>query len=596
MKRLYSILTACTMAIMAWADGGVTLGYCNGQVSRTSNVGVSGETTAEAAILITADMLSTYAGADISSIRVGLAARTNIDKVRAWVRTTLDGENLAQGEVTTESEPAIQRGWNEIALNVPYPITAGQPLYVGFSYEQRAESKPVSVVSGSHEGAFYYRPGADATWEDRSAEGLLSVEAVVTGGNVLSYDLQLLSAEARYNNLGEIELTATVHNNASKSVDGFTLTATAVAPGQPTTDYHYAQPLANGASTTISFTFMPESPRVGRDYALWLDISSLDGGVTDEQPDNNRMKVVFSYPRTVLIEEFTGEECTNCPKAARFLHEALATGDNANRTAMMAHHSGYYPDWLTFQPSDVEYEWFYNHDVAVYAPALMLDRVAQEASYDNTDYMTPCFDPGSKELIEGALAYMIAMPSHAYIDIDGTLDDSQLNVTVKGGRSQVFGTQPARLTVCLVEDHIQQRAQKSLDTYPQFEHMGVLRAINSTWGDVVEWDADDHFSASYSFTLSDEWVPQNMRVIAFLSNYDAGDPCNCAVENTAQLSLSTMGSGISAPTLHPQEGIYDSQLYDLQGRRLPLEGICNPQPGKGRSIIINGTTRTKYIN
>ena len=583
--KILSLLSLLTFAIGSWAAEGVVVGYCNGQVTRTGTVSVDGETWVDAAVLLTADMLQPYVGGQVTTLRVGLAARTNIDNVRAWVRTALDGENLAQGEISTDEEPGIARGWNDIDLSTPYPIVGGQPLYIGFSYRQRATSSAISVVSGSQPGAFFFHPGEDAEWEDRSAEGLLSLEAVVQAENMVGYDLQLLSAEAHYNGLGEIEGTAVVHNNGALPVSGYTLTFSVDGSDQTST-LHADQPLANGASATLAFSKPAWTEGIGREHALWLSISQLDGDATDEQPENNTLRVVFSYPRMVLVEEFTGEACTNCPRAALYLHQALGEGNFATRTAMMAHHSGYEPDFLTFRPTDPDYEWFFNHPTAVFAPALMFDRVAEENSYGTETYMSPAQDPVNKDFITAALAYYLSRPSHAYIDLQASVTGSQLSVAVSGGRSLPANT--ARLTVCLVEDHIQQREQVSLSQWPEFEHMGALRAINSTWGDEVTWTADDHFTAACQFELDDEWVLPNLRVIAFLSQYNPDDPTQCEVENTAQVNLGD-ASGISTPSLTN----HSSQVFDLQGR--PASSLK-----RGVNIVrrtSNGTTSTvKIIN
>ena len=580
MKRILLAILLAVNTTLTWAADGIVLGYCNGQVTRNGNISIDGQASVEAAIVLTADMLAPYDGAQLSTVRVGLAARTNIDNLRVWVRRTLTGDNLAQGYVDGED---LKRGWNEVALDEPCTIGGSEPLFVGFTYEQRATSNALSGVDGTQPGAFWLRSGSDAEWQDCSDKGLLSLEAVVTGGEMVAYDLQLLSAEARYNAQGQIDVTAQVHNNASKTVAGFTLTSRISDTGE-TFAQHYGE-LKNGANQVVSFTLSPQTPEVGKQHTLTLSISELDDA-TDERPENNTMKAVFSYPRRVLIEEFTGEECNNCPRAAMYLHEVLATGDYAERTAMMAHHSGYHPDWLTFDPSDTEYEWLFNHDIAVYAPALMLDRVAQEAEYGGQTYMTPCFDPSSKDFIENAVAYMLTQLSKAYIDLAATVADGQLSVNVSGGRSQVFGSTPTRLTVCVVEDHIEQRQQASMNTYPEFEHMGALRAINTTWGDLVEWDANDHFAASYTFALDPEWKQKDLRVIAFVSDYDATDPTKCAVENTAQIALGNLSAGIGTVVNAPTDS--RDTLYDLQGRPAV-------RSAQRKGIYVNGAAHKKII-
>lgn len=556
------------------AAEGVTVGYCNGQVTRTGTISVEGDTWVSAAILLDADMLAPYEGAPIGSVRAGLAARTNLDEVRVWVRSALDGDDLASGSITTETDPAIARGWNDVMLETPYIIKKGEPLYVGYSYKQRAASNAISVVAGKAEGAFFLKPGSDAEWTDRSGDGLLSIEAVVTGVYVPDYDLELLSAEGRYIGQGEIELTAMIRNVGKMAVDGFTLSAE-VAGSEERHEQLLARSIGSGANATVTMTFRPDDEEAGRQHPVNLvlrSVESASGTLADENEANNAMRVLFSYPRRVLIEEFTGEACNNCPRSAMRLHQALYLDGYASSAAMMAHHSGYHPDWLTFEPADIEYEWFFNDGNRTYAPALMIDRVAQEESSQGLP--TPCFDPTSAELIETAIAYMAQRTSRAYIDLSAQLADDQLTVSATGGRSTTFGVTPARLTICVVEDHIEQRAQVSMETWPEFEHMGVLRAINDTWGEVIDWN-DDQFSVTKTFVLDGEWNRQNLRVVAFVHDYDAADPARCEVENTAELSVQTLAGIASLPVDHAAT----TAVYDLQGRRVNRHGL------KGLTIV-----------
>ncbi|MBP3251580.1 MAG: Omp28-related outer membrane protein [Prevotella sp.] len=553
---------------------GVTVGYCNGQVTRTGTVSVEGDTWVSAAILLTADMLAPYEGASIGSVRAGLAARTNLDEVRVWVRSTLDGDDLASGSITTETEPAIARGWNDVALATPYIIKKGEPLYVGYSYKQRAASKAISVVAGEAEGAFFLKAGSEAEWTDRSTDGLLSVEAVVTGVHVPDYDLELLAAEGRYIGQGEIEVTATIRNVGTKTIGGFTLAAV-VADTQERHDQLLMKTIESGANVTATMTFRTDDETVGRQHPVDLVLESVErnaGTAADDNDENNTVRILFSYPRRVLIEEFTGEDCTNCPRAAMRLHQALYLDGYASSAVMISHHSGYYPDWLTFRPADIEYEWFFNDGNRTYAPALMADRVAQEESSQGLP--TPCFDPTSAEIIETAIAYMAQRTSRAFIDLSAQIDGSQLTVSASGGRSTVFGVTPTRLTICVVEDHIEQRAQVSLETWPEFEHMGVLRAINDTWGEVIDWN-DNQFSVAKTFELSSDWNRQNLRVVAFVHDYDAADPSRCEVENTAELSIQTLAGIASLPVDHAAT----TAVYDLQGRRVNRHGL------KGLTIV-----------
>lgn len=591
MKRQLLITLICLCyAIMVKATEGITLGYCNGQVTRTTTITIDGESEVSAAMLLTADMLSPFVGNQISGVRAGLAARTNIDELKVWVRRSLTGENIAEGMVST-SETEIARGWNEINLDVPYTIVSNEQLYIGMTYKQRATSNALSVVPGSVQNSFFLQLNSSVEWEDRSTDGILSIEAIVTGDNLVQYDLELLSATATYNAAGGIDITAVVHNAGTKAVEGWTMTSK-VGNNVETIVTDFNQTLEKGGNETINFTISPMTEYVGKREKLSLEITNLRGDAIDEVVENNSQPVIFTYQRKVLIEEFTGESCTNCPRAAKYLHEVLSQGDYVNTTIMAAHHSGYYPDWLTFRPSDIDYEWFYNHDVAFFAPAMMFDRMAYPETYNSVEYYTPCVSISSKDDIETSIANALRRPARAFLDVTAALnsDNSKIRVEVEGGRSTEFGNTPMRLTLFLVEDHIPQRHQVSLDTYPEFEHMGALRAVNTSWGDVIEWE-DDLFSATYNFDIDEEWAVEDLRVIAFISEYDATDPTKCEVENANQVCLSDVLTSIKGV----EDGtIVRKNIFTLDGKRVDntdAKGIYIEQ-----SIQKDGSVTVKKIS
>ena len=587
---LLTLIFLCGFSALYAADG-ITLGYCNGQVVRQGKVTVDGEATVSAAILLTADMLAPYVGNSVAAIRVGLAARTNIDKVSVWVRQSLDGTDLASATITTDAGE-IERGWNEIDLAQPYDIVANQPLYIGYTYEQRGTSSAISLIDGTTAGAFFFKESATSAWADRANEGILSVEAVIVGDNIVTYDMEMLSAEGSYDNSGNIVLTTTLHNSGAKDIEGFQLTTT-IGDQMEQINTTFTNLITKGETTTLNFTISPTTADAGRKHKLTLALTELaSGNVTDEVPENDALQVTMTYPRKVLIEEFTGEKCTNCPRAAKFLHEVLAQGEFATTTVMTAHHSGYLPDWLTFRPTDIDYEWFYNHTTQIYAPAMMVDRYPYEETSEGTTYYTPCFNPGTTALIIERLSEALQRKTNAYINAEATLtaDKTGLNVTINGGRTSAEVNYPSRLTVFIVEDHIPQRNQVSLDTYPEFEHMGVLRAVNDTWGEPIQWTGDE-FNATYTFNFDADWEQENLRVVAFISDYDANDPAKCVVHNCEQVTMTDVMAAVN--TAETKAQVESETYYSIDGKQ-----ISNPQQ-KGillqRQKLTDGTVVVRKI-
>ena len=109
----------------------LTLGYCNGEVSTETNWGGQGTGNTSAAIYVPASMLGNLTGGEIQTIRAGMSTRLNIDELSVWIRSSLTGENLAEGKLNRK-QTRVQQGWNEVDLDEPFVIT-GEGIYIGYT-------------------------------------------------------------------------------------------------------------------------------------------------------------------------------------------------------------------------------------------------------------------------------------------------------------------------------------------------------------------------------------------------------------------------------------------------------------------------------
>ena len=129
MKRLTLILTALLTLIGVGnaQTSGFHVGYCQGEMGPFpstadeyfANVSTQKDTWTSAAILLSADKVKMFEGNELREVSAALASKLNVDGLRVWVRSDLNGENLAEG--TAES---VSKNWNTVSLNVPLAITA----------------------------------------------------------------------------------------------------------------------------------------------------------------------------------------------------------------------------------------------------------------------------------------------------------------------------------------------------------------------------------------------------------------------------------------------------------------------------------------
>lgn len=532
-KFILSTIILCTVPFTASAEADViTLSHCNGEIASSGSVGTSGEQVNSAATLFSADDLMGFEGNQICKIRAGIASKLNIDELTVWVRTSLDGENLAQGTVST-----LSKGWLDVDLESAYTIPEDTPLYVGYSYHQKKAAKCISIVDGQLAGGFYMQ-AADGEWEDRSDLGLLSVEALVMGDNLPQYDINLLSVSTPLNYVvgNDMNVTLEVKNQAVQTITGFT--AEVSIDGQSARTVHADCQIAYGEIQTVTFAFNPELTEKTINTQMQVSVTGLDDG-EDFRMDNNTKRTSFNvvlheYKRHMLIEEFTSEACVNCPPAAAMVHEMLETPGYAENVSVVCHHAGYYTDWLS-TPNAEEYCWFYNSGGSTYAPAFMWDRLRIEGNTPVTNRPEDLYSMLS--LIDQRLA----MPSCCYVSATASYDEEnmKLKVRVEGDRSMSFCNTPARVTVFVTEDNIKARAQSGSDG--NFYHQHALRAYNATFGTIIDWKDNDTFDYECELTVKSSWKLEDCHIVAFVASYDNNNPNNCEIENSCEIAFPVDG-------------------------------------------------------
>ena len=144
--------------------------------------------------------------------------------------------------------------------------------------------------------------------------------------------------------------------------------------------------------------------------------------------------------------------------------------------------------------------------------------------------------------------------------------DSEANVVkvnVSGNRAKEDITvNPARITVYLVENNINDRAQAGAG--PDFVHQHVVRKVNSDWGEVLEWNGND-YSYDCQLDLRADYVLDNLQVIAMIYDYDQNDATLSEVANAAALSYADFTTD-DIRSINAEDS--EQVVYDLQGRRM----------------------------
>ncbi len=109
--------------------------------------------------------------------------------------------------------------------------------------------------------------------------------------------------------------------------------------------------------------------------------------------------------------------------------------------------------------------------------------------------------------------------------------------------------------------------------------------VSAPLGDPVTLTEDEEKTYSYKIRISDDYRPENMSVVAFVSNFNASDPNDCEVYNTETAPL-PQGGGVGCVT----DDIRIEAIFDLTGHRLD-----SPQPGVNIVRYSDGTSRKVFV-
>lgn len=550
-KTLLSAMLAILATSGLAQNDTLAIGYCNGQVASTSLHKQDGKAWNNAAIYLSKNALSAYKGNKIAGVRAGVVNVLNTDTLVVWVRKTKDGDNLAEAKAIRKAgKKDVVKGWNRLVFNRPLDLDDIEDgLYVGYSFRQKATSEIISLVQPSRIGTSFIKQGTD-NWKDVSDEGVLSIEALVTGNNLPEYDLGISSAKITPKpavSATAMCLTLSVHNYGTKDVEGYTLTMK--ADNGNTVSSHVDTGLVSLADTTISVTFDPNV--YTDDKTSWtVELSDIDNA-TDCNAENNTTVPFYTYKKNVVLEEFTTEKCTNCPTAATNIHTLLQEDGYADDVFVVAHHVGFYTDDFTLGEKDGngKYEeekllWFYNSN-NTYAPAAMVDRMPYFTTTMNLP--TPVFNPNNYSTLKLAVANDRELSTNAIVNLELDKDDAnnKLGVNVSGVCNDLYSSEYPYVMVYLIENKVEAISQAGANGKYFQQHL--TRAYNAIWGEPIEW-TDKFFTYNCSFDIDPAWNKDNMEVVAFIYNYDPDNIKNCKIENAARQQLNAT-SGISTSTI-----------------------------------------------
>lgn len=556
------------------AQDGMYIGYTDSDLSGANGIGgVTGKLGAS--IYYPASAMQEYSGNTISRIR--FAVDEGISNVAVFIKSSLTGEAIASSAASS-----IVAGWNTFELTTPYTIN-GEAIYIGYEGTVATSCYPIIFNPKKNaENAAWLGVGGE--WENYFSQGwgTLAILAYMEGENLpqnnVSVSLDPVSGGLIKVNT-PFSLTGAVTNLAANKITSFDIEYS--INGGAAISKTFSCDMANCEAYSFSIdgiTITSED-----DYTIAVTVKNLNGSTADTDPSDNNASVSFSgyernVDRNVLMEHFTTEKCPNCPAFTTELKRFLDEKGHPDNLIWQTHHAGYYTDNFT-TTEDKAYVWFYG-TTSTWAPGIMFDRT----HFNENDEGPVMFTYELEKYTNMALE----VPAFVSVGIEGTYDHSirelKVKVLAEKVREMLPGQSDVRLNIFLQESGLKANSQSGGGS--NYIHDAVMRAsLTGTWGEKVTLPVGEYESETYTYTVSDKWDVTNMRIVAFISNYNPNDPSGSQVYNAKIMDLPIDPSSIS------KVEFATSPIYENNGKL-----YINSEYTNGQILNITGSVVKEFNN
>lgn len=227
--------------------------------------------------------------------------------------------------------------------------------------------------------------------------------------------------------------------------------------------------------------------------------------------------------RAILIEDFTGQRCVNCPTGTEIINGIVDTYGEDNVIAVGIHSGplGFAGNSKTvglMTDTGNEYYTRWDKENKMGQPWVIFNRkTSPDSHYNNWAAM---------------VGTIISEKANLSVKIANAYDAATRTLTTTVGAFGTNGTVNGKLQVWIVEDGVK-ALQMMPDGKPNKEYMHnhVFRAaVNGTWGEDVTVKEGETTTKQYQYVLPETWNTDNIAVVAFVYN-DGG------VENVAKKHL-----------------------------------------------------------
>lgn len=231
------------------------------------------------------------------------------------------------------------------------------------------------------------------------------------------------------------------------------------------------------------------------------------------------------YKRIVLLEDFTGHKCVNCPEAAALANQYSLS--RPGQIVIIGVHAGYFatPDGSGHYTAD--YRTPEGNALNDYFGIMMYPTgLINRKPFNGSLRLTP-------DKWEAALDAALQGEPDAFITLKNHWEVNKRKLQVQTRVKALTDLNgPVNLTLCIIENDIvspQKNNKAAVGPVPDildYKHKHVLRAcINGLWGEPVNEGLNLAQNANYNFNhifyLPDSWNVNHCEVVAYL-HYASG--------------------------------------------------------------------------
>ncbi len=525
---------------------------------------------------------------------------------KATLFLTYDLQNFEPFYTQTVDLPADGLILVEFDLTTPYTIEAGKPFYVGYYYPLTSANDLTIIVdaadhgndmSGGWIGLQAPKTSADDNpeWEfDNFANqvGFPCLGAVISGDNLPKdeVDVSMLEVQPSAYQGEDFSLSFVVGNNASNGVSSFEAEVVVGENAPETVEFSVPKPLnygSQGMATIDNISYaIPSLEKV----PVTVTVTKVNGNTNNSQSATATSEIQIiptgkGFLRNVVVEEFTGTWCPNCPRGLVMM-EAIREAYTDGSVIPVGIHNGDQMVSPSYSAIDQVYGGSY--------PTAIMNRL----TYIETMYPTDkCFAE-----IEKFQSY----PAPAKVTATARFNSAKSGIIFDTKTSFSFDNDKAAedyiLAFGVTEDHVGPYEQKngaSGSTLPgwgnkpsvvETMYNDVARQYNTSRGitgsipEAVEQGKEYDFSYEMKFLAASKISNKdNLNAIVYLINRKTQ-----VVENACMINATQLGGIDDVMADSEFDANAPVEYFNLQGIRVaePQDGLYIRRQGNTAKVVM----------